>query len=191
MPRFRLVFALLLFPIAALTAQPGSVRERLKPNSQDRLRVTLFSDAEFTGSLIRFHGDSLWIADDGREGELAFDLHRVRRLESFAGRRLIGWAGLGYGILAGTGLGAAIAAASYSPCVPSRNSLTSCMFAAGSRGDAAGLGAVLGFGVGLNIGGIVALMKMDRWKDISTSELPRVTVRPTAQGISLSASLRF
>ena len=184
MLRLRFVLSLLLFPFAALSAQTDSARSHSISALQNRLQVNLTSDDSFTGTFLRLRGDSIWIRDDGPNGELVFDLHRVRKLESFAGTRRVGWVGLVYGTLIGIGVGGAIGAISYTPCT--------CLFAPKSQGQAAELGAALGAFVGIPIGGIVGLVaKRDRWTAISTTDLPRVSLAPTAHGLSLSASLRF
>ena len=190
MPRLCLAFSLILLQVATVTAQPDSVRGRATPAPQTRLRVTIGDADPFIGTFIRVRGDSLWTGDDGPGGERFVELHSVRRLESFAGTKRLGWAGLGYGVLIGGFVGAAVATVSYTPC--EQDGALGCIARPKNRVEAAGWGAIAGIAVGIPVGGLVGLIaSQDRWVDMSPSALPRVALGPTARGVTLSASLRF
>ncbi len=133
-----------------------------------------------TGTLVRLTGDTVEMMPGG-----VFALNEGRQLEHFVGSRGHGGKGATVGAVLGALTGAVIGAATWQPCT--ETGFLACFMypsqevqAAGGGGAALGAlgGALVGFVIGKTV-------RSESWRSVRAASI-RLTVTPTAAGISLA-----
>jgi len=158
----------------------------IRPGSRVRVTAPSVFNKRVAGTVDVVGSDTLAVNAEKGGGVLLVSLKDVTRLEVSDGRRSHAGLGAKIGLMTGFVTGFVIVVATYEECtdfcpVPDP----------GPVGTAAIAGVVFGIG-GAALGAIVgALIKTDRWEEVPLDEL-RIGPSPvSADGVSVSASLRL
>ena len=168
--------------LTALAIAPNGMIASQNPaaiSSGDRVRVTTpsLSGGPFVGTVGTLDNDSLVVQGAGDPRRLA--LGSVTHLELSRGLKSNARRGAGIGFLLGAGVGAAIG----SGCDTYSLGFT--------KGQCiAGAAIILGVGGGLAGGITGALIRTERWAEVSLDRL-RMSFTPHTGGLRLNASLLF
>lgn len=168
------IFSILLAAVLLSPQEASAQLEDLKKGDFVRVWSPQFSGGKTIGTIEFMRSQSMVIYS--RDSTLTISYASIERIDLSVSKKRQTLKGFLIGLGGGALFGALVGSSTYSPCVPEE--LFDCIFAAKSRSDAAGRGAIIG-GVMFGIIGLVvgSQTKKPRWHEIPLHLNPTISFK--------------